>query len=340
MKATGEKIIQVEPIDGSAHRLGLTDGGARRFKEQTSPFERGPCRIEKAEIQWSFELQAHGLGEGVGSRIRGIFEKHGETVDQQGLGDAIEHRPQQRFEADFVGERAAEFDQGAAEVQAVAVEEMIELGLHEIAQWLEQKGRHHDGNHVAGRAGGPGDVEEFPDQRHRDEIDGDHRAGGEGIGQTTLENYVHVHQPVTDDRVAETQRDQNQRQNGSTHPGMQTVNEQRDGVQQEKRQYPSQRSAGNPFELLAQYAAGRAQIAAEENDRGSQEIKPQVDVLDLIQEMFVGHRGHEIEHLRRDANVQDQQARGQRIGGRQLGQQAAAAFRKDQGEVQQQGRLK
>ena len=64
--------------------------------------------------------------------LAAVFEKNRETIDEQGLRNAVENRAEQRFEANFVGEGAAEFDQRAAIVEPIAIEEAIETGLHAI----------------------------------------------------------------------------------------------------------------------------------------------------------------------------------------------------------------
>ena len=84
--------------------------------------------------------------------MRRILEENGQAIHQQRLRNAIEHRAEQRLEADFIRERAPEFDQRAAIVEPVAIEEVIEARLHPIAQRLDQKCRDHDGDHRAGRA--------------------------------------------------------------------------------------------------------------------------------------------------------------------------------------------
>src|SRR5580658_3928420 len=120
---------------------------------------------------------------------------------------------------------------------------------------------------------------------------------------------------------------------------MQAVDEQRQDIEQEEREYAGQGPAGNPFQLLAEDAAGGAQIAAQKDGGRGQEVKSQIDVFDLIQKMFVGDRGHEIQHLRGDADVQQQQARRESVSGQQFGEQAPAPLGKNQGEMHQQGRL-
>ena len=84
--------------------------------------------------------------------IRRVLEEYGESIHQQRLRDAVEHGAHQRLEAHFVRERAAEFNQRAAIIQSVAIEEAIEPRLHAVAQRLDQERRDHDGDHRARRA--------------------------------------------------------------------------------------------------------------------------------------------------------------------------------------------
>jgi hypothetical protein len=53
---------------------------------------------------------------------------------------------QHRLQVHFVGERAAEFDQRAAVIEAVAIEEVVQPRLHPFAQRLKQEGGDDDGD--------------------------------------------------------------------------------------------------------------------------------------------------------------------------------------------------
>ena len=94
--------------------------GSRKLKS-SGPSGRSP--IERDRTNWP--------------GLRGVLEKDGQAIDQQSLRNPIEHGAEQRFETHFVRERAAEFDQRAAIVEAVAIEKVIETRLHPIAQGLE-----------------------------------------------------------------------------------------------------------------------------------------------------------------------------------------------------------
>ena len=67
-------------------------------------------------------------------------------------------------------------------------------------------------------AGGPCGVGERANQRDHREINGDDAGGRGRVGQAALEDDVHVHQAVANDGVAETQRNQHQRDAGEFHP--------------------------------------------------------------------------------------------------------------------------
>ena len=153
VEAAGDEIVQVELFDRAAHGFGLVRCGARRFEKQAAALERRPRGIEKAQIERAFGPKTHRARKHELAGMRRIFEENGQAIHQQRLRNAVEHRAEQRLEAHFVRERAPEFNQRAAIVQPVAVEEMIEARLHPIAQRLEQKCRDHDGDHGAG---GPG----------------------------------------------------------------------------------------------------------------------------------------------------------------------------------------
>ena len=62
-----------------------------------------------------------------------------------------------------------------------------------------------------------------PITRDRREIHGDHAGRRERVRQAALEDDVHIHQPVANDRVAEAQRDQRQRKHRKLHPRLRTT---------------------------------------------------------------------------------------------------------------------
>ena len=165
-EAAGDEIVQVELLERAADRIGFLAAARADSKKRQPRRERRPRRVEKAQIERAFG--AHVPSSATSTNwpgCAGILEEDGEAVDEQRLRNAVEHGAEQRLEADFVGERAAEFDQRAAIVEAVAIEEVVEARLHPVAQRLEQERGDDDGDHRAGRARRPGRVEQLADQR-------------------------------------------------------------------------------------------------------------------------------------------------------------------------------
>ncbi len=164
-ETTRNEIIQVELFERAANGFGFLQGGARRFEEQAAALERRTSGVQERQIQRAFWAQTHGARKHELSGRCGIFQKHGEAINQQRLRNTIEHRADEWFQAHFVGERAAEFDERAAVIEAIAVEETVEARLHPLAQRLDQKRGDDDRDDAAGGAGGKtGAVKQFADQ--------------------------------------------------------------------------------------------------------------------------------------------------------------------------------
>ena len=153
-ETAGNEIIEVEFFESAADGLGFLGGGARGFKEQAATGKGWAGWVEKRKIERAFGTQAHGAGKHKAARSSRVLQENREAIDQQGLRDAIEHGTDQRFEADFVGERAAEFDQGAAIIEAIAIEEAVEARLHPFAQGFDEESGDDDGDDAADGPGG------------------------------------------------------------------------------------------------------------------------------------------------------------------------------------------
>src|ERR1700734_671426 len=101
--------------------------------------------------------------------ICNILNKNRQAIDQERLRYAIHHGTEHRLETDFIGERAAEFDQRAAIVQAIAIEEAIEACLNPFTERLEQKRSNNNGDDAADGTVGLR-MEDLRDERHKEEI--------------------------------------------------------------------------------------------------------------------------------------------------------------------------
>src|SRR5689334_5436198 len=179
---------------------------------------------------------------------------------------------------------------------------------------------------------------------HRDgpEIDGNDGGRGKRIDQTALEDDVHVHQAVADDRVAESQRNQRQRKRGSVHPARRhNPGDERHDEEQEERQASGQRADRDPLELLAQQAARGPAITGKKDGGGEQEIRAPVREFELIEPEAARQRRNEIERRHRHADVQQQEGQGQCVNSREPPFQIPdASFGKYESEMNQKRRLK
>ncbi len=257
------------------------------------------------------------------------------------MRDAIHHRAKHGLQANFVCERTAKFNQRAAVVEAIAIEESVQPRLDAFAERLKEECGNHDGNHAAYGAGGLF-VENLRDQRHQSEINRCHRGGRRRIRQAALENNVHIHQPIANDGVAKAQGDQHQAEGGKLHPrqgcGVKNVG---NDVQQGEWQASRQRSASQPFQLLPQYAGARAPVTEIENQSGSQEVKTKEAEFQLIQFHSRAGGWDKTTGIQRHQNVNRKQRQRRQINPRELRQGFSGSFRsfwKDQRKMQQQRR--
>ena len=217
---------------------------------------------------------------------------------------------------------------------------MIQARLHPIAQRLDQKRRGHDGDHRAGGTGRERRVRQLADQRNGREINRHHGAGGKRIGQSALENNVHVHQPVANDGVAEAERNQSQRKDGKLRPlGHRSVEQIRNQVKAQERHDAGQRAARHPLQLLAQNAAGSAEIASQENSRRQQVIRAHVGKFDLVQLLPVGNRRHQVQHRQGHRDVGREECQGDDVNGQQFRPKRPTPLGKYQCEVNEQSGL-
>ena len=251
-------------------------------------------RIQKTQIERPRVPHAHRSRQPVRARMRFVLDENRQAVHQQRLRDAIHHRCEHRIEPHFGGERASELNQSAAIIEAVPVKETVQARLNPVAKWLEQKCGDNDGDDAAHHSGRPCRVEQRANQRDKRDVYGHHAAARGRIGKPPLEDDVHVHQPVPDDGVAETQRDQHQGYRGEVHPGPRhDAQEIRHHVQKQERKNPGKRSAGDPFELLPQDARGCAAVAVHKHNGGEQEINAQTRQIEPVEQNPRPDRWHE-----------------------------------------------
>ena len=202
--AAGNVVIEVELFERSVDGFADIARGAGRLKKERPPRKLGPGRAEETKIERFRETHAHRASQAEIAGIGDVLDKNRQAIDEKRLRDAVHHGAEHGLKPHFVGERAAEFDQGAAIVQTVAIEEAIETRLNPFAERLEEKRGDDDGDDAA-----DGSVrlrmKNLGDQRHEEEVNRGDRSRGRRIGQAAFEDDVHIHQAVTNDGVAEAQ---------------------------------------------------------------------------------------------------------------------------------------
>jgi hypothetical protein len=68
-------------------------------------------------------------------RLRGVGEEDRQAIDHQGARQAVDNRTEHLVEIGLGVQIAAELDQGAAVVIALAVEDLVEALLHPVLEW-------------------------------------------------------------------------------------------------------------------------------------------------------------------------------------------------------------
>src|SRR6266446_9634403 len=132
--AAGYEIVKIQLLEGLTDGIGTLSRRTGRLEKERPAGELGPGRLEEGEIHRLGETHTHGAREAHVSRVHGIFHEDGDAIDEEGLGEAVHYRAKHGIEAHFVGERAAELDEGAAIIKAVAIEEAVEARLDPFAE--------------------------------------------------------------------------------------------------------------------------------------------------------------------------------------------------------------
>src|SRR5208282_5433511 len=315
--------------------------GAGRLKKERPPRKLGPGRTEKTEIERLRETHTHRAGQAEMAGVRDIFDKNRETVDEERLRYAVHHGAEHRLEPHFVGERATKFDQGAAIVQAVAIKEAIEAGLNPFAEGLEEKRGDHDGDDAADGAVRLS-MKDLGDESHEEEVNRGDGGCCRSIGETALEDDVHIHQAITNDGVGEAQRNENQADCRELHPRLGSrVEGIRHDVKDDKRKTADESPGGEPFQLLPQDAGGRSAIIAIEHFSGSQKAGTEIAVGDFIEKDARAEPRNKTKRPQSRADMDEKNRQRGKINNTELRKRPAGsfgAFREDQSEMQQQCR--
>src|SRR5882724_11761584 len=277
-------VIQVQLLQRIVHRRTHVACRARRLEKERPTRDLGPGRLKEAQIQRFVHPHAHRARQSHFSRRLSVLYKNCQSVNQQCLRNTVHHRSQHRIEPYFIGQSFSEFDQRAAIVQPVAIEEVIEPPLNPYADWLEQERRDRycqDRDKSVARIR----VEYTSTQSNQREAYRRNCSGRRRMRQSALEDDVHVHQAVADDRVPETQRNQHQAQRGKHHPWLlQRIEQVRKSIKKGERQAPCKGTARKPLQLLAQNARRRLAEVRVENQAGSDKTGGQITEFNLIEQ--------------------------------------------------------
>jgi hypothetical protein len=138
-----------------------------------------------------------------------VAEENRDAIHQQRARQPVHQRGQHLVEIGLRTQLASELDQRAPVVVACAVEELVELFLNPFPYRIEQQRGDHDGHHQAvGSGTGNARVHQFRNRGDTGEVRAHDGRRRQRVGHAALEDQVHVHQPVAENGVAESQRQQ------------------------------------------------------------------------------------------------------------------------------------
>ena len=186
--------------------------GASKSRKLTSEVLELGC-LEFGEAVAGGELEVR-VAQGAPSVGVGFFgEEDGDAGDEEGLRQALDDGVDEGAEVGLGVERAAEVDEGFAVVEALLVEDAVDVRLEEALDGLEDEAGGDDGGEQA-----PdferleARVHDFGGDGDDREVEADERGGGEGVGDAALEDEVDVHEAVADDRPSEGERKEDERE--------------------------------------------------------------------------------------------------------------------------------
>ena len=140
-------------------------------------------------------------------------------------------------------------------------------------------------------------MNQFRHADHNRKINANNRRSGERIHHAALEDQVYVHQAITEDGIAERERQQRQRQHGPLHesrgnPIMQPRQNVGQHVEQREGDDCEHRAAHQPLHLLAQNRLRRLAVRASHDKRRRQKVGSQVRHLNPVKvELQIAARG-------------------------------------------------
>ena len=246
-----------------------------------------------------------------------------------------------QFGSDFTGE----LEESHPVIIALAIEEPVQARLDPVDHRLEEESRDDNGQDpAAATEGGEICAEEVGGKGDQAEGDSHDRGGGERISDAAPEDDVHVHQTVSNNRIAKSERKEDQRQHRKVHPsGRNEAQRIRHRVKCCERNDGQKRPSRHPFELLLEQRGLGPAIAIQQENGPRQEVRRQINQLTGVQDPPHRERrqGHFQNPLRDQEVSREQQRSGhidQRIHIRTAGEKCRA-FRKTKAEMQEHRRL-
>ncbi len=187
-------------------------------------------------------------GQPVAAKTAGlVVQKYAHPRHLEDAGQPVDQRAQQCPQVRLRVQAASKFNQRGARVQSLAVENTVDAVLNSAFHRIEdQRGDDDGGRQSPATRRRQSCMDHLSGKRHRAEIDGDERSSGQGISHAALEDKVDVHQPVTDDRVAEGEGQKYQAEHAGLaqqRAGRRPRHQIRNGVEQRKRYDREQRPA-------------------------------------------------------------------------------------------------
>jgi len=215
-------------------------------------------------------------------------EEDSHASDEQGLGEAFNDRVEQGAEIGLGVDAATELDERFAVVEAFLIEDAIHPCLNSALEWIEDDSCDDDGREQSPYAEiGESGVNDLTGESDDAEVNSDERGGSKGIGNSSLEDEVHVHESITDDRPAESEGKDDQRETGQLRylaiDG--PVGEVRNDVEQGEGSDGDEGAAGEPLELLTLQGRLGPTISVAEDYSCDDVVEGEVSESNLIESM-------------------------------------------------------
>ena len=129
-----------------------------------------------------------------------------------------------------------------------------------------------------------GVTEEVRRQRSQSEIQGHHGPRGQAVDESSLEQKIHVHQPITDHGIRKRERHHSQRKGRKLHAGYRRPPQDiGNGIQNSERRQSNRASPAQPFELLSDQRNRRSKREQIKQQYPAQEKNSKINRLYAVQ---------------------------------------------------------